>query len=138
MIELVAEERRRGAVEHFYQAVPRPQMSGADWEKLSLAERQDFSAWTLQLLLADATDSLSAGTFDARTDRHLSRTQLQLDERGWEELVAVKTEALRATRAVKEASAKRLRAGGERGFPVLSSMSCFEAPRGRGASNDPA
>ncbi len=138
LIELVDEERRRGAVEHFYLAVQRPRLSGADWEKLSIAERQDFSAWTLQLLLADATQSLSAGTFDARPDRHLSRTQLQLDERGWQELVAVKAEALRATQAVKEASAERLRDAGAEGFPVLASMSCFEAPRGGGASRDSA
>lgn len=138
LIELVDEERRRGAVEHFYEAVPRPRLSGADWEKLNLAERQDISTWTLQLLLADATQSLSAGTFDARPDRHLSRTELQLDERGWQELVAVKAEALRATEAVKQASAARLRAAGAEGFPALSSISCFEAPPGRGAPPDSA
>ena len=70
--------------------------------------------------------------------RPRSRTQLQLDERGWQELVAVKAEALRATQAVKEASAERLRDAGAEGFPVLASMSCFEAPRGGGASRDSA
>jgi DNA-binding transcriptional ArsR family regulator len=134
LVELVDEQRRRGAVEHFYRAIPRPQLSGDDWEQMSLAERQGFSAWTLQLVLADATQSLSAGTFDARPDRHLSRTQLELDEQGWRELVAVKAEALRATEAVQAASAERLRASEGEGFRVLASMACFEAPRGSGAA----
>lgn len=133
LIELSDEQRRRGAVEHFYRAVPRPELSGDDWERLSLAEREGFSAWTLQLLLADATESLSAGTFDSRPDRHLSRTRLTLDERGWRELVAIQAEALRATQAVQAASAERLRANGEEGFPALASMACFEAPPGGGA-----
>ncbi|HVY96155.1 MAG TPA: winged helix-turn-helix domain-containing protein [Solirubrobacterales bacterium] len=129
LVELVDERRRRGAVEHFYEAVPKPPLSGADWEKLSPAERGAHSAWTLQLLLADATRSLSAGTFDARPDRQLSRTRLEVDEQGWRELVAIQAEALRATREVADASAARLReADGEGGFPVLTSMLCFEAP----------
>lgn len=131
VVELVDERRRRGAVEHFYKALAKPPLSGAEWEELEPEERQGFSAWTLQLLLADATSSLSAGTFDARPDRHLSRTRLQVDEKGWSELVAIQAEALRATEAVKAASAERLRAkDGKGGFPVLASMTCFEAPPG--------
>ncbi len=132
LVELVNEERRRGAVEHFYAAVPKPPLSGADWEKLDPQERQARSAWTLQLLLADAARSLSAGSFDARPDRQLNRTRLELDEQGWKELVAIQTEAQRATQAIAEASAARLReADGEAGFPVLAATLCFEAPSRR-------
>jgi DNA-binding transcriptional ArsR family regulator len=132
LVELVDEERRRGAVEHFYAAIPKPPLSGRDWERLGPRERQGRSAWTLQLLLADATRSLSAGSFDARSDRQLNRTRLEVDEQGWKELVAIQAEAQRATRAVATASAARLGAAdGEAGFPVLAATLCFEAPSGR-------
>lgn len=129
LVKLVDEERRRGAVEHFYAAIPKPPLSGEDWERLGPRDRQARSAWTLQLLLADASRSLSTGSLDARPDRQLNRTRLEVDEQGWKELVAIQAEALRATEAVADASAARLReADGEAGFPVLAATLCFEAP----------
>jgi DNA-binding transcriptional ArsR family regulator len=94
LIELVDEKKRRGAVEHFYRAITRPLLDDSQWEKLNPEERQSFSAWIIQLILADASQALSAGTFDARDNRHLTRVPLQVDEEGWRELVAIQAEAL--------------------------------------------
>lgn len=79
-IELVRTEPRRGAVEHFYRAVMRPIWSDAEWGALSLVERQRFSTWTMQLINGDVAVALSAGTFNARTDTHTSRTPMYVDE----------------------------------------------------------
>lgn len=129
LIELVDEKKRRGAVEHFYRAIARPLLSADEWEQLSLDDRQGFSAWIIQLLLADASQALAAGTFDARSNRHLSRTPLLVDEKGWRELVEIQAAALKAVLEVQAASAARLNtADGEEGIATIAAMTFFEMP----------
>jgi DNA-binding transcriptional ArsR family regulator len=128
LIELVEEKKRRGAVEHFYRATPRPLVSEADWRRLSLADRHAISASIIQMLLADASRSLAALLFDARIDRRLSRTQLTVDEKGWAELVEIQDEALKAILAVQAASADRLAETGGDGFEAIAALACFELP----------
>lgn len=129
LIELVDEKKRRGAVEHFYRAIARPLLSAEEWERMSPDERQGYSTWSIQLLLVDASQALAAGTFDARDDRHLSRTPLLVDEEGWRELVEIQADALRAMLEVEAASAARLSAAeGEEGIPTIAAMTCFEMP----------
>jgi DNA-binding transcriptional ArsR family regulator len=131
LIELVKEERRRGAVEHFYRAVMRPIWSDEEWGELSLEERQRFSAWTMQLILTDAAEALSAGTFNARGDTHTSRTPLYVDEQGWKELGEIQNEALDAILQVQAASAERMVNGSEDGIHASASMLCIEMPTPR-------
>lgn len=129
LIELVDEKKRRGAVEHFYRAIPRPMLSTDEWQKLSIDDRQGFSAWIIQLLLADASQALAAGTFDARSDRYLSRTPLLVDAEGWRELVEIHATALKATLEVGAASAERLtKADDEEGIPTIAALTFFEMP----------
>ena len=129
MIELVEEKKRRGAIEHFYRAVQYPMMDAPEWEKLKPAKRRVMSVWIVQLMFADAFKALRAGTFDARGNRHLSRTDMRVDERGWEELVEIQAKALRAVLAVRERNAKRLaKADGEGAIDAVAWMSCFELP----------
>lgn len=129
LIELVDEKKRRGAIEHFYRAISRPMLSAGEWEQLNLDDRQAFSAWIIQLLLADASQALAAGSFDARSDRHLSRTPLLVDDEGWRELVEIQATALKAVLEVQTASAARLNAAdGEEGIPTIAAMTFFEMP----------
>jgi DNA-binding transcriptional ArsR family regulator len=129
MIELVDEKKRRGAIEHFYRAVSYPMLDTEEWEKLNPAEREVMSAWVVQLMLTDAVKAFGAGTFDARGDRHLSRTEMEVDEKGWDELVQIQEKALRATLAVQARCAKRLaKADGEAPINAVSAQTCFELP----------
>ena len=129
MIELVDEKQRRGAIEHFYRAVHYPMLDGPEWEKLGPAKRQEMSVWIVQLMLTDAIKALDGGTFDARGNRHLSRTDMLVDEEGWEELVEIQAKALRAVLAVRKRNAKRLAKADDQGaISVVASMSCFELP----------
>src|SRR6185312_8068540 len=138
LIELVDEKKRRGAVEHFYRAIARPLLSAKEWERLSLDDRQGFSTWVIQLLLVDASQALAAGTFDARDDRHLSRTPVLVDEEGWRQLVEIKANALEAILEVQAASAARLSAGnGEEGIPTVAAMTLFEMPPKRRSPGSP-
>ncbi|HEY5052254.1 MAG TPA: ArsR family transcriptional regulator [Solirubrobacterales bacterium] len=128
LIELVKEERRRGAVEHFYRAVMRPIWSDEEWSELSTEERQRFSAWTMQLILTDVAEAMSAGTFNARGDTHTSRTPLYVDEQGWKELGQIQNEALDAILQVQATSSERMVNGSDEGIQASAAMLCIEMP----------
>jgi DNA-binding transcriptional ArsR family regulator len=132
MIELIGTRQVRGAVEHFNKAVRRPSLSDEEWAELSLEDRERFSIWIKQQEMVDAALAFDAGTFDRRTDRHLSRVPLVLDEEGWGELTQFMNEGLETILEIQARSSERLsRQGGEGGFPVAASMSCFEMPEGK-------
>ena len=82
LIELVEEEPVRGAVAHYYKAVERPLLSKSEWEKLSPEVRKGISVYGWDVLIKDATTAIEKGTFDNRSDRHLTRTSLLLDAEG--------------------------------------------------------
>jgi DNA-binding transcriptional ArsR family regulator len=85
-IELVRTTPRRGALEHHYRAIARPQLEDADWERVPDVARRSISWGRISEIWTDLTASLASGQFDARTDRHLGWTNLSLDDQGWEQL----------------------------------------------------
>jgi DNA-binding transcriptional ArsR family regulator len=128
LTELVKTEARRGAIEHFYRAVRRPLLNEEEWSKISIGERQRFSIWIIQLILTDASKAFMAKLFDRRTNRHLSRTPLYVDETGFEEAIKIQARALDELLEVKERSANRLAEADEEGFHAIAGMMCFETP----------
>jgi len=87
-IELVDTEPRRGALEHYYRAIVRPFFADREWKRLPKNARGSISDAVLQLVWDDSAEAIKSGLFDERVDRHLSRTVLQVDDEGWEELNA--------------------------------------------------
>jgi DNA-binding transcriptional ArsR family regulator len=81
-IELVDTAQRRGAIEHYYRAIVRPFFSDRDWKRLPRPGRQAISDVALQVIWEDVSAAMKAGTFEARPDRHLSHTDVVLDEKG--------------------------------------------------------
>jgi DNA-binding transcriptional ArsR family regulator len=128
LIELVEEREVRGAIQHVYRAVVRPIVSTEEWEKLSLAQRQRFSLWIVQMILLDAAKSFDAGVFDARSSRHLSRTPLVVDGEGLEEVAEIQNRALNEIIQVEAVSAERMLDSGETGLNLIAAMMCFELP----------
>lgn len=140
LVEIVDEQPRRGATEHFYRAITRPLLSSEEWDKLTVAERQRFSVWIVQLVLGDAAQSFNARLFDARSDRHLSRVPLVLDREGWDEVTEIQNKALKAILEAQAESAERLAKRGAQGFNATAAMMCFEVPAskpGEGQSGPP-
>jgi predicted transcriptional regulator len=131
LIEVVGEVLRRGASGPRYRAAVPMLWSDEEWAELSLAEQRRLTAWIVRMINADVSDALEAGTFNARTDSHASRTVSMVDEQGWRELSQVHSDALESIVIVQAASAERLAESGENGTPVLSAMICCELPRRR-------
>jgi DNA-binding transcriptional ArsR family regulator len=128
LIEIMEEENVRGAVAHFYKAARRPMIDNPDWEKLDATVRSAFSGYVIETLMTDAATSLAAGVFDRREDRHLSRTPLRLDLRGWRRALAIQAKALSQILKEEEAAAARLGASGEDGIQAVAGMALFEMP----------
>lgn len=126
-IELVRTEPRRGAIEHFYRAVVRPFFSDKDWKRLPPSARQGISDVTLQLIWEDTSDALTAGTFDRRTDRHLSRSRLVLDEQGWGQVNELLLEMMNRVVEIESESAQRRAVAGESGFNTRMVLMHFES-----------
>jgi len=126
LIQLVRTERRRGFDEHFYSPmVPALSFDDAEWMALPAGVRATFSAEMLSQVIDGFVQALKAGSFDAR-DRHLSRSWLLVDERGWGEAQRVTQRTLDQYQAIHERSAKRNEGSSERLIPVSVVMAAYE------------
>jgi DNA-binding transcriptional ArsR family regulator len=124
-LELVRTEPRRGAVEHYYRAVMRPFFDQDDWNAMPKSMRQSISAATLRLIWQDVERATKSGTFDARDDRHLSRTPLVVDEQGWGELCELLTDAFERALDIEAESASRLADSGGEGVATKLEIMYF-------------
>jgi DNA-binding transcriptional ArsR family regulator len=85
MIELVKTRQVRGATEHFYRSTAQPYLDDEVWGRISIDSRTGISIANIGVLNNAIREAFEAGTFDSRTNRHLSNVSLDLDERGWKE-----------------------------------------------------
>jgi DNA-binding transcriptional ArsR family regulator len=128
-VELVDTAQRRGAIEHYYRAVVRPFFSDRDWKRLPRSGRQAISDSILKILWDDLSDSIKAGTFESRTDRHLAHSRMVLDEEGWEEMAKLLNSVLAETEKIEAASKARLKKSDDGGaIPTTFALMHFESP----------
>jgi len=127
-IELVSTAQRRGAIEHYYRALTRPFFSDRDWKRIPRSGRQAVTDVILQMVWKDTSDAIKEGTFEKRSDRHLSRAPLTLDEQGWGELRDLLRTTLSQAESIASKSAKRVAKSDEDGIPTRLVMMQFEAP----------
>ena len=132
-IELVGTEPRRGTLEHFYRAIERPIISADEWSTIPLNVRRSIADGVLTQIAKDLKSAAGRGGFD-RSDVHLTRTPLALDEQGWEELATLTAELQERAMAIQAKSADRLasqkKSGGEDAETMSATLSMllFEQP----------
>jgi DNA-binding transcriptional ArsR family regulator len=126
-IELVRTAQRRGAIEHYYRALARPFFSDRDWKRLPRSGRQAVTDVTLQFIWEDVSGAIKSGAFENRSDRHLSRAPLTVDERGWSELNELLAKVLGQAEEIAAKSKKRLSKAKEPGIPTRLVMMHFES-----------
>ena len=137
-IELVETEPRRGALEHYYRAIVRPFFGDRDWKRLPRNARGSISDAVLQLVWEDTATALKEGLFDARTDRHLSRSVLAIDEQGWEDLQDLLAETLESAMGIQAESASRASKGDGETFAVNLVMMSHPTPTSAKETTAPA
>jgi hypothetical protein len=119
---------RRGATEHFYRAVGPALIDNESWGRIPDAIKVAITARTFEQLREKVKEAMDVGTFDARTDRHLTWSPLRLDQVGWKVVVGVVDGLLEAVFDEEKSAKQRLAVSGEK--PILSTigLAAFESP----------
>jgi len=106
LIELADETRVRGAIEHHYRAGIRPMISEEAWAKAPPIAKQAAIGSSLQMIDQYATKSAAQGGFD-RAEAHLSRTSIEIDAKGWEQLNKAALKFVEQVEKIEAASRER-------------------------------
>ncbi len=127
LIYLTEETPRRGSIEHRYRAVFHT-LSDEQYAEMTAEERGGYSRNIFCLAAADASCSFSGGSFAERADHHISRTAVQVDEEGWDELREQYAEHLKEIERIKGVAKERLAETGMRGTSAIAFNTFFELP----------
>jgi DNA-binding transcriptional ArsR family regulator len=106
-IELVKTEHRRGAIAHFYRPTSRAFLTDEQWAGLPVGIRRKLVAQTLSDVMGDARAAAQGDGFD-HDEVHVTRTELELDEEGFAELVELVNGTLDRALEIQAESAARL------------------------------
>ena len=110
LVELVGTTPVRGAIAHHYRAKERPRISDEAWEAAPPIAKQAAVGSALQVIDEYARASAAAGGFD-RSNAHLSRTSMELDAQGWEELSEACMRLVRDVERIEREAAERAESG---------------------------
>ena len=113
-VELVRTEPVRGALQHFYKATARPNLDEGQWRTLPTTLRGELIGETIQGLVGDLAEAADAGKLEDPA-LVLSRTPLELDEKGWKKLNKLLARTHEQALAIAAESAER---GSEDVFPT--------------------
>lgn len=127
-LEIVESIPRRGAVEHVYRGLARVYFDDEEFEGMPRETRRKLSRISLQAMIARADRAIREDTFDARPDRHLTWMSMQLDERGWEEVIDVLATTFHELAQIREDARDRIAGAGEEVVPATVAMLGFESP----------
>jgi DNA-binding transcriptional ArsR family regulator len=105
-VELVRTEPRRGALQHFYKATARPNLDEDQWRTLPSRLRGELAGETFQELVSDLAQAADAGMLED-PEVVLTRTPVELDERGWAKLNKLLARTLEQSRTIAAESAAR-------------------------------
>src|SRR5215212_7116407 len=114
LIKLVKRTPRRGAIEHHYKALARPQITDDAWAGTPPTVKDAVVGAALGDLGQAVTAAAADGGF-SRSDAHLSRTAVTLDERGFRDIEKELNATLTRVQKIAEDSAKRLAKSGDGG-----------------------
>lgn len=113
-IELVRKEKSpSGATEHIYRTTKRQFIDADQWAAVDPKLRQPITATILRMISEDTSRSLAEGKFDLLPDNHLSRSPIELDRAGWDEVVEILERALGEVLEAHAKSAERAVESGE-------------------------
>lgn len=127
-IELVDTKQRRGATEHFYRATRRQFLTDSEWSRLPESLRPGLSGAMLKSAFDDVEEALDKATFDELDDRHLSRTPMVVDKKGWDDATELLAGTLDRLIEIQAEANERLAESGEDSFLSKAVILHFKSP----------
>ncbi len=127
-IELVDTKQRRGATEHFYRATRRQFLTDSEWSRLPKTLRPGLSGAMLKSTFDDVEEAIDRSTFDELEDRHLSRTPMVVDKKGWDDAAELLANTLDRLIEIQTEAATRLGESDEEGMHSKAVILHFKSP----------
>ena len=121
--------KRRGAVEYFYRATGPAIFDNTAWADAPGPVKATYSWRTFEQLSDQVKKAIEAGTFEARTDNHLSWSLLRLDEQGWEKAAAAVDALFTFAFEAQEDAKLRISSSGEIPITTTLALAAFESPK---------
>jgi DNA-binding HxlR family transcriptional regulator len=121
--------KRRGAVEYFYRATGPAIFDNVAWAEVPDPVKATYSWRTFEQLSDQVRKAIEAGTFEARTDNHLSWSLLRLDQQGWEKVAAAVDSLFAFVFEAHENAKLRMSSSGEAPITTTLALAAFESPK---------
>ena len=112
LVKLVKRRTRRGAVEHYYQARGRAQVTNRAWAQVPGVVKRSMVAVALEQAVDAAGAAAGAGGFD-HEESNLSRQSVTLDAEGYSEVSQAIARLHQEVAAIHERSTARLEKAGD-------------------------
>jgi DNA-binding transcriptional ArsR family regulator len=131
-LKMVREERggkRRGATEHFYRAIGPAILDQENWSELPASLKSTITWKVFELFREKVKEAISAGTLEARADRHLTWSLFSLDQRGWEKVTAALHRLFESLFLEERSAEARMAKSGEKPIQVTVGLAAFESPK---------
>lgn len=126
-IEIVRQDRVRGAVKTTYRATTRMLLDHDDWDRLSIGPRTGISINALNELIGRASDAVEHGTFDKRKSRIIATLKMDVDEQAWRDANETVRTAIDRLSEIEEEAANRIADGGK-SFRMTASLMTYQSP----------
>jgi hypothetical protein len=126
LLEVVEENKRRGAVEHVHEATQGATAWADEWSSLPQILKRHMLALTNRLGVEAIGAAIDNGTFESRDDTVMAQDTVRVDEQGAAELMTIFSKALELALRVTEASEARLAESGEEGTLISYMMAGYE------------
>jgi DNA-binding transcriptional ArsR family regulator len=131
LIKLVRKTPKRGVIEHYYSAKPRRQVSDAAWAETPAIVKQALVGPLAEGGFDEMVKATQNGGFD-RSDAHLSRNPMILDEQAWSEIAKVLEAALGDITRLEKEARERMKGSHSEPLSATSIIALFESPRPAG------
>jgi DNA-binding transcriptional ArsR family regulator len=129
LLTLVKRRTRRGAVEHYYQALARPQVSERAWAQVPDIVKRSIVGAALEQAVQHAAAAAANGGFDG-DGAQLARTSHSLDRQGLTEAAGALARMQKEVEQIERRCAKRVKAAGEAPARVGLVTMLFDAGSG--------
>jgi DNA-binding transcriptional ArsR family regulator len=129
LIELIEERVVGNRTEHIYRTLQRQHFNIEEWMAIDPLYRDPIITAILKQISEDTGRAVLEGKFSLIPDSHLSRSPLEVDEKGWAEVLAALDTALGTILEAHAKSAERAQQSGEEKLPIRVVMMQF--PIGR-------
>lgn len=132
-VEVASIDHAQGGrvIEKTYRAADRAYFDAEAWERLDRQGKQKVSISLMRVIAEDVHRAMSKGTFFEPDDNHISRSPMNVDRQGWDEVTTYLDDMLFGLFELQDRINERCRESGDKTFPIKVEIIQFSSPHPR-------